>query len=183
MTCKNMLWSSIISFIMLSANTHAIDGTIIFKSTLTIGACKVHANTHSTPATMLNDISLAMPAVSASNLNGSVSFIINVNCYSEQINLDNVKIRFTSDSANENGILLNTAANGASNIGIRIATATGVPIKINAPGERSAVAPHYSSSYSSLQTEYIASYQKLNEMQEVNAGPVESMLNYEVIYF
>lgn len=189
MEIKKTIWSSIIIFIMLSTNAQAADGTMIFRSTLYAGSCMINADTPEVYKGLRN-LTIPLPAVSTSNLSGSVQFNIYISCqWTELVNLDNVKVSMTSDATNGDGVLLNTATNGATNVGIQISHDSGARVKVNGPAESSDAAPRYRthSSWdihrSYLTMKYNASYQKLDPTQEITPGPVQSVLNYEVIYF
>ena len=138
----------------------------------------------------LRDLTIPLPVVSNQDLSGSVQFNIYISCqWTELINLDNVKVSMTSDATNSDGVWLNPVKNGATNIGILIRHDSGTPVKVNGPAESSSAAPRYRTGTSwdihgsYLTLKYSASYQKLDPIQAVTPGPVQSVLNYEVIYF
>ncbi|MEZ7216049.1 fimbrial protein [Klebsiella spallanzanii] len=162
---------------------------MIFRSTLRAGACMISADTPDVYKG-LRDLTIPLPVVSTMDLSGSVQFNISISCqWTELVNLDNVKVSMTSDATSSDGVLLNTAKNGATNVGILIRHDSGAPIKVNGPAESSSATPRYRTGTtwnvhgSYLTMKYSASYQKLDPSQAVTPGPVQSVLNYEVIYF
>nr|WP_287855164.1 fimbrial protein [Klebsiella sp.] len=183
------LWSGTFALLVWPGISQAADGTMIFRSTLYAGACMISADTPEVYKGLRN-LTIPLPVVSTSSLSSSVQFNIYISCqWTELVNLDNVKVSMTSDATNSDGVLLNTAANGATNVGIQISHDSGARVKVNGPAESSNATPRYRTGTSwnihgsYLTMKYSASYQKLDPSQAVTPGPVQSVLNYEVIYF
>lgn len=186
MASKYLRWYVAAAFIIPPAVSQAIDGTIEYKAYLTADTCQISAY-HQFPSANFKYLIVPLPDVTTADISaGSTSFSIQIFCsggrVTKFVDLDNVRMRFISDAVNERGVLLNTATNGAENIGIHLATKAGVPVNVNGPAEPGSGVPYYTS-VSSLSNPYVATYQKLHAAQAITPGRFEAAVHYEVSYF